>query len=182
MSKDFESVFTFPLIRGCDVSELCLCMSMHVRHRLLKLWAVYFLCFYLCENVLLLLQFSSVSQSCLTLSDSIDSSTPGFPVHTTSWSLFKLMSIKLVMPFTHLILFHPLLLQPSVFPSIRVFSSESVLLISWPKYWSFSISPSNEYSGLISFRIDWLISLQSMGVSRVFSNTTVQKHQCCLPR
>ena len=79
------------------------------------------------------------------------------PSITNSWSLIKLMSIKSVMPFNHLILCHPLLLLPSVFPSIRVFSNESVL-IRWPKYWSFSlsISPSNEYSGLMSFRIDWI--------------------------
>ena len=77
---------------------------------------------------------------------------------TNSWSLFKLMSIESVMPSNHLILCHPLLLPPSIFPSIRVFSNESVLHIRWPNYWSFSfsISPSNEYSGLISFRIDWL--------------------------
>ena len=77
---------------------------------------------------------------------------------TNSWSLLKLMFIELVMPSNHLILCHPLLLLPSIFPSIRVFSNESVLSIKWPKYWSFSISinPSNEYSGLISFRIDWL--------------------------
>ena len=73
-----------------------------------------------------------------------------------SWSLLKLMSVKSVMPSNHLILCHPLLLLPSIFPSIRVFSNESVLCIRWPKYWSFSISPSNEYSGLISFRVDWL--------------------------
>ena len=78
--------------------------------------------------------------------------------YTNSWSLFKLMSIESVMPSNHLILYHPLLLSPSNFPTIRVFSNESVICISWPKYWgfSFSISPSNEYSGLISFRIDWL--------------------------
>ena len=77
---------------------------------------------------------------------------------TNSWSLLKLMSIMLVMPSNHLILCCPLLLLPSIFSSISVFSSESVLRIKWPKYWSFtfSISPSNEYSGLISFRIDWL--------------------------
>ena len=77
---------------------------------------------------------------------------------TNSQSLLKLMSIKSVMPSNHLILCHPLLLPPSIFPSIRVFSSESAFHIRWPKYWSFSfsISPSNEYSGLISFRIDWL--------------------------
>ena len=74
---------------------------------------------------------------------------------TNSWSLPKLMSIESVMPSNHLILCHPLLLPPSIFPSIRVSSNESVLCIRWPKYWSFSISPSNEYSGLISFRIDW---------------------------
>ena len=75
---------------------------------------------------------------------------------TISQSLLKFMSVELVMPSNHLILCHPLLLLPSIFPSIRVFSSESALCISWPKYWSFSfsISPSNEYSGLISFRID----------------------------
>ena len=97
---------------------------------------------------------------------------------TNSQSLLKLMSIKSVMPSNHLILCHPLLLLPSIFPSIRVFSKESVLRIRRPKYWhfSFNISPSNKHSGLISFRIDW-ISLQSKGLSRVFSNTTVQKHQ-----
>ena len=81
------------------------------------------------------------------------------------------------MPSNHLILCHPLLLTPSIFPSIRVLSNESILQIRWPKYWScsFSISPSNEYSGLISFRVDCLISLLSKGFSRVFSNTTVQK-------
>ena len=77
---------------------------------------------------------------------------------TNSWSLLKLMSIELAMPSNHLILCRPLLLLPSIFPNIRVFSNESVLRIRWPKFWSFSfsISPSNEYSGLISFRMDWL--------------------------
>ena len=77
---------------------------------------------------------------------------------TISWSLLKDMSIESVMPSNHLILCHPLLLPPSIFPSIRVFSNESALLIRWPKHWSFrfSISPSSEYSGLISFRMDWL--------------------------
>ena len=84
---------------------------------------------------------------------------------TNSWSLLRLRSIELVMPSNHLILCHPLLLPPSIFPSIRVFSSESVLHIRWPKYWSFSfsISPSSEYSGLISFRIDWLELLTVQG-------------------
>ena len=94
-----------------------------------------------------------------------------------SQSLLKFTSIELVMPYNHLILCHPFLLLPSIFPSIRVFSNESVFCIRWPKYCSFSIRPSNEYSGLISFRMDWLIYLQSKGLSRVFSNTSVQKHQ-----
>ena len=87
---------------------------------------------------------------------------------TNSQSLFKFMSIELVMPPNHLILCHPLLLPPSIFPSIRVFSNESVLHIKWPKYchFSFSISPSNEYSGLISFRMDWFVSLCSPGESQ----------------
>ena len=95
---------------------------------------------------------------------------------TVSWSLLKLMSIQSVMLSNRFILCCLLLLLPSIFASIRVFSSESALCITWPKYWRFSISPSNEYSGLIPYRIG-LISLQSKGVSRVFSNTTVQKHQ-----
>ena len=92
---------------------------------------------------------------------------------TSSWSLFKLMSIKSVMPSNHFILCHPLLFLPSIFSSIRVFSNESVLQhIRWPKYWSFnySISPSNEYSGLIYFRIDWFDLLAAKGLSSVFSN------------
>ena len=99
---------------------------------------------------------------------------------TSSQSLLKLMSIKSVMPSNHLILCRPLLPLPSVFPSIRSFSSESFLHIRWPNYWnfSFSTSPSNEYSELISFRMDWLDLLAvSKGLSRVFSNITVQKHQ-----
>ena len=99
---------------------------------------------------------------CPTLCDpndcKMDCSMPGFRSITNSRSLLKLVSIKSVMTSNHLVLCHPLLLPPSIFPSIRVFSKESVLLIRWPKYWSFSfsISPSNDYSGLISFRIDQL--------------------------
>ena len=87
---------------------------------------------------------------------------------TMSWNLIKLMSIEWVMPSNHLILCHPLLLLPSIFPSIKVFSSESVLCIRWPKHWSFSfsISPSNEYSGLISFRMDWLYLLAVQGTRK----------------
>ena len=94
---------------------------------------------------------------------------------TVSQSLLRLMCIESVMPANHLILCRPLFLLPSIFPSIRVFSSESALHIRWPKYWSFSfsISLSNEYSGLIFFRIDCLISLQSKGLSRIFSFTPI---------
>ena len=110
------------------------------------------------KNQFKIIQFSSVIQSCLTFCNPMDCSTPGFPVHPNSQSLLKLMSIESVMPSNHLILCHPLPLLPSIFPSIRVFSNESVLCIRWPKYWSFSfsISPSNEYSGLISFGMDWI--------------------------
>ena len=121
-------------------------------------------------------QFSSVAQSCPTPCDPMDCSTPGFPVHHQLPELTQTHVHRVgdaIQPS------HPLsspspafnLLQP------RVFSNASVLFIRWPKYWSFSISPSSEYSELLSFRIDWLISLHSKGLSRVFSNTTVQKHQ-----
>ena len=103
-------------------------------------------------------QFSSVTQSCLTLCDPMNHSTPGLLSITNSQSPPKPMSIELVMPSNHLILRCPLLLLPPIFPSIRVFSNESVLPIRWPKYWSFnySITPSNEHSGLISIGMDWL--------------------------
>ena len=118
------------------------------------------------------------TQSCPTLCNPMDCSMLGFPVLHHLPELIKLMSIELVMPSNHLILCHPLL-PPSILPSIRVFSNESALYIRWPKYWSFSfsISPSNEHSGLISFRMDWLDLLLSKRLSGVFSNTTVQKHQ-----
>ena len=96
-----------------------------------------------------------------------------------SWSLLKLKSIESVMPSNHLILCRPLLFPPSIFPSNRVFSNESALCIRWPNYWSFSfsISFSNEYSGLISFRMDWLDLLALQGILKSLSNTTVQKRQ-----
>ena len=138
------------------------------------------------------IQFSSVPQSCPTLCNPMNYSTPGFPVHHHSCSLLKLMSIKSVMPPNHLVLFCPLLLLPLIFPSIWVFSSESVLPIRWPKYWSFSfsISPSNEYSGLISFRIDWFDflalqessptpqfkSINSLALSFIYSATLSSIH------
>ena len=114
------------------------------------------------------LQFSSSVQfSCSVVSDSLDPmdcSSQAYLSITNSQSLLRLMFIESVMPANHLILCHPLL-PPSIFPSIRVFSNESVLHIRWPMYWSFSfsISPSNEYSGLISFRIDWFELLAVQG-------------------
>ena len=101
-------------------------------------------------------------------------STSGFPIYHNSLGLFKLMSIESVMTSNHLILCHPFIFLPSVFPSIRVFSSESVLHIRWPNYWrfSFSISPSNEYSGLISFRMDWLNLLAVQGTLK----SLLQRH------
>ena len=124
-------------------------------------------------------QFSSVAQSFRTL-------PPHGPQHsqaslsiTKSQSLLELMSIESVMPSNHLILYRPLLLLPSIFPSIRVFSSGSVLCIRWPKYWSFSfsISPSSEYSGLISFRMDLLDLLAVQGTLKSLLQDPVQKHQ-----
>ena len=103
----------------------------------------------------------SVAQSGPALCDPMDGSTPGLPAHQLPE--LRLMSIESVMPSNHPILCHPLLLPPSTFPSIRVFSNESVLHIRWPKYWSFRISHSNEYSGLISFRMDWVDLLAAQG-------------------
>ena len=108
---------------------------------------------------------SSVVQTCLTLCDPMDCSMPGLPVHHKLPEFTQIMSIESVMPSNHLILCRPLLLLSLIFPTIRVFSNESVLHIRWPNYWSFSfsISPSNEYSGLISFRIDWFNLLAVQG-------------------
>ena len=110
-------------------------------------------------------QFNSVAQSSLILCDPMNCSTPGLPVHHNSRSILKLMSIELVMPSSHLTLCHPIFFLPTIPPSIRVFSNESNLPMRWPKYWSlsFSISPSNEHTGLISFRIDWLNLLAVQG-------------------
>ena len=107
----------------------------------------------------------SVTKLCLILCDPVDCSTPGFPDLHYLPGLLKFMSIQSVMPSNHLILCRPLLLLPSIFPSIRVFSNEYALCVKWPKYWSFSfsISPPNEYAGLISFRIDWLDLLAVQG-------------------
>ena len=112
-----------------------------------------------------IVQFSSVAQSCPTLCDPMNRSTPGLPVHHQLLELLKLMPIESVMPSSHLILCCSLLLLPSIPPSIRVFSNEPTLHMRWPKYWSFSfsISPSNEHPGLISFRMDWLDLLAVQG-------------------
>ena len=111
----------------------------------------------------------------------MDCSTPGQASlsFTISLSLLKFMCIESVIPSSHLLLYCPFLLLPSIFPGIGVFSNESALCVKWLKYWSFSfsISPFNEYSRLISLKIDWFTLLEVQGLSRVFSNTTVQKHQ-----
>ena len=129
-----------------SVAYLFRLIDIFQREAFLLCWAVLFFCCY-----------CSVAKLCPTLWDPMDSSTPGFPSLTVSRSLLKLVSIESVMASNHLILCRPLLLLPSIFPSIRVYSNESVLHIRWPKYWSFSfsISPSDEYLGLISFSIAW---------------------------
>ena len=123
-------------------------------------------------------QFSLV-QSCLTLCNPMDCGTPGFPAlhQLPELTQTHVHRVGDAIQFSHPL--SSLLLPPSVFPSIRVFSNESVLRIRWPKCWSFSfsISPSNEYSGLISFRMDWLDLLAVQRTLKMFSNTTVQKHQ-----
>ena len=133
--------------------------------------------FYICVYVSV--QFSSVTHSCPTLCDPMDCSTPGFPIHHQLLELTQTRVIKSVMPSNHLILCSPLLLLPSIFPGIKVFANQSDLPIKWPKRrsFTFSISHSNEYSGLISFRMHSWMTLMSKGLSKIFSNTTVQKHQ-----
>ena len=123
-------------------------------------------------------QFSLVTQLRPTLCDPVDCSSPGFLV-TNSQSLLKLKSIELAMPSNHLIPSRYILLPPLIFPSIRVFSKESVLRIRWPKYWSFnfSISPSNEYSGLSSFRMDWFDLLAVQRTLQSLLQHPSQKHQ-----
>ena len=123
-------------------------------------------CVYVLNHIFHQLSCCSVAQSCLTLPPhGLQQAHQASLSFTISRSLLKLLSIESVMPSNHLILCPPLYFLPSVFPSIRVFSNESVLRIRWPKYWSFSfsISPSNEYSGLISFRMDWLDLLAVQG-------------------
>ena len=124
-------------------------------------------------------QSSSVAQLCLTFVTPSTAVLQASLSITNSRSLLKLMSIESVMPSNHLIVCHPLLLPPSIFPSIRGFSNESVLHIRWPKYWSFSfsISPSNEYSGLISWRVDWLDLLAVQETLKSLLQHLVQRHQ-----
>ena len=130
-----------------------------------------------------MIQFSSVTRSCLTLVTPWTAAYQDSLSITNSWSLLKLMFIKLVMPSSHLILCCPFLLLPLIFPGIRVFSSESVLCIRWPKYWSFSfsISPFNEYSGLTCFRMNWLDLLAVQGTLKSLLQHRSSKasiHQC----
>ena len=142
-------------------------------------WEELGLCFTI--DLLSLLFFSSVqSLSCVQLfATPWTAACQASLFITNSRSLLKFMSIELVMTSNHLILCHPLLLLSSIFPRIRVFSSELVFCIRWPKYWSFnfSISLSSEYSGLISFWIDWFDFLAVQGTFKIFSSTRVQKHQ-----
>ena len=125
-----------------------------------------------------MLQFSSVTQSRLTLCDPMECSMPGFPVHHQLLELTQ-THIHQVNDAIHFILCRPLLLPPSIFPSIRVFSNESTLHIRWPKYWSFSfsLSPFNEYSGLISFRMDCLDLLEVQGTLKSLLQHHYSKHQ-----
>ena len=131
--------------------------------------------FYALTLLLLFFSHSAVSDSLWSHGLQHDS----LPCPSIPWSLLKLTSIELLMPSNHLIFCCPLLLLPSIFPNIRIFPSESVFCTRWSKYWSFSfsINPSNEYSGLISLGLTNLLSLLFKEFSRVFSNTTVQKHQ-----
>ena len=140
---------------------------------------VFLVIMYKCENWTIK-KFSSIqfSQSCPTLCHPMDCSMPGFPVHHRLLELAQTHVHKSIMPSKHLILCYPPLLLPSIFLSIRVFYSESVLPIRWPKYWScFSISPSNEYSGLISFRMDWFDLLAVQGTLKSLLQHPSSKHQ-----
>ena len=136
-------------------------------------------------DILMCFQFSLVTQSCLTVCARTATSQASLSI-TNSWSLPKLMCIESVMPSNHLILCHPLLLPPWIFPSIMVFSNESVFHVRWTKWWSFSfnISPSNEHRGLISFRMDWLDLLAVQGTLKSFLqlNTRLGKKGMIFPR
>ena len=144
----------------CPLSEFQSYVAFYCVHCIFSYSVFFIICYYVSyTNTYLRVQsqFSWVALSCPALCNLVDCSTQASLSITSCWSLLKLMSIESVMPSNHLILCRPLLLLPSIFPSIRVSSNELVLCIRWSKYWSlsFSISPSNEYSGLISFRMDW---------------------------
>ena len=151
--------------------SICLCGLSFFHQYLIVFWV----------QVFCLLQFSTVQFSGSVMSDSLrpHESQHVRPPYPSPPPRVHSPSIKLVMPSSHLILCHPLFLLPPIPPSIRVFPNESALCMRWPKYWSFSFStiPSKEHPGLTSFRMDWLDLLAVQGLSRVFSNTTVQKHQ-----
>ena len=141
----------------------CTCCSLHKGHQLNREKG----CWKPGNNAILVsVQFSSVAQSCLTLCDPMNCSTPGLPVHHQ----LKLMCIESVMPSSHLILWRPFLLLPPIPPRIRVFSNKSTLCMRWPKDWSFSfnISPPNKHPGLISFRLDWFDFLAVQGTLKSF--------------
>ena len=168
------------LLLCCELVQLMLKLALQWSCFFLRLWEGSYRVstWYVCDiskSKTLSVQFSSVqSLSCVWLFETpLTAAVQASLSITNSWSPPKPMSIESVMPSNHLILCRPLLLLPSVFPIIRVFSKESTLCFRWPKYWSFScnIGPYNEHPGLISFR------MQSKGFSRVFSSTTVQKHQ-----
>ena len=152
-----------------------------MKHNAIYFYSIFFFYFLCCLLIYLIHILSSVqSLSCIRVFVTPWTAARQASLSITdSWSLIKFMSIESVMPSNHLILCHPLLLLPSIFPSIRVFSNESAFLIRWPKYWSFAstlVLPMNIQDW---FPLGWTgwISLQSRGLSRVFSNTTVQKHQ-----
>ena len=138
-------------------------------------WFTFYKIFLFCDC--LGVSCCSVTKLCLMHCDPMDCSTPASLSFTNSWSLFKLMSIELMMPSNHLILYCPLLLLPSIFPSIRVFSNELALHNRWPKYWSFSSVLPVSIQCWFPLALTGLISLLSKGLSRVFSSTTLWKHQ-----
>ena len=167
-SKTHRLFSTFVTINNATMSmHLCLCQTFQFPSLLVRGKCIFF-------TFLSSIQFSSVCQSCPTLCSPMNHSTPGLPVHHQLPESVKLMSIESVMSSSHLILCRPLLLLPPIPPSIRVFSNESTLRMRWPKDWSFSfsISPSNEHPGPISFRMDWL-DLQKNCTKKIFTTQII---------
>ena len=148
--KNFLVKGAFPISRGREHSYLLKTKECWEECEKTSLASLFPILLYLPYTHQVIIQSSSVAQSCPTLCDPMNRSTPGLPVHHNSWSSLRLMSIEAVMPSSHLILCRPLLLLPPIPPSIRVFSNKSTLRMRWPKYWSFSFSiiPSNEHPGL----------------------------------